>query len=109
MKRYNSPLSVVAILFVLLFISIFLNFKFIGLVKAQRNTILSLQDNSNLYEYKEALRLADTIMNNNDVWDMDGSDVMLEYLNIRATMDSTYYKAIPNKTLLDNVSFLYDE
>lgn len=34
--------------------------------------------------------LADSIMSNNDVYDMDGSDQMAKYLHISAQIDSIY-------------------
>ena len=90
MKKFNTPWVVASVLFALLFISIILNFKFSNLVSQQRATINSIKyDCHKMEEYEEAIRLADTIMDNNDLWDRDGSDVMSDYLNLRANMDTT--------------------
>lgn len=105
MKKYNKLCVAATTLLVLLFISIVFNLKFAALANAQRKTISSLQSNSYmLKEYKEALRLSDTIMDNNDLWDRDGSDTMTDYLNLRANMDTTFYHGFQHNTLLDNLS-----
>lgn len=110
MKKFNSPWVVASVLFALLLTSILFNFKFITLAKAQRTTINSLQSSKvMLDEYKEALRLSDAIMDNNDLWDRDGSDVMSDYLNLRANMDTTFYHGFHHNSLLDSLSFDYNE
>lgn len=110
MKKFNTPWVVASVLFALLFISIILNFKFSNLVSQQRATINSIKyDCHKMEEYEEAIRLADTIMDNNDLWDRDGSDVMSDYLNLRANMDTTFYKGFHNSILLDNLSYDYNE
>lgn len=38
----------------------------------------------------EALDIADKVMNNNDLWDIDGSDDMAEYLELRSRVDSLW-------------------
>lgn len=44
-----------------------------------------------LYELLEKKsNLADSIMNHNDIYDMDGSDNMADYLHISAQIDSIY-------------------
>ena len=35
-----------------------------------------------LEEYKEAIKLADIIFDNNDIWNNDNSEIMNEYINI---------------------------
>lgn len=105
MKKYNSPWVVASIFFVLLLTSMVFNFKFITLANSQRRIISSLQSNkAMLNEYKEALRLSDAIMDNNDLWDRDGSDVMSDYLNLRANMDTTFYHGFHYDALLDNLA-----
>lgn len=109
MKR-NTMFTASAIIFALLVISIIFNFKFINLVSQQRAKINTLQDtNTQLKEYKEALRLSDVIMDNNDLWDRDGSDVMSDYLNLRASMDTTFYHGFHENALLDSISYNYNE
>lgn len=110
MKKLNTPWVVVSVLLALLLTSIILNFKFSNLVSQQRATINSIKyDCHKMEEYEEAIRLADTIMDNNDLWDRDGSDVMSDYLNLRANMDTTFYKGFHNSILLDNLSYDYNE
>ena len=102
--------GVTAVIFTMLLFSIFFNFKFINLVSQQRAKINALQDgNTELKEYKEALRLSDAIMDNNDLWDRDGSDIMSDYLNLRANMDTTFYHGFHKNALLDNLSYDYNE
>lgn len=38
----------------------------------------------------EALDMADKVMDNNDLWDIDGSDDMAEYLELRSRIDSLW-------------------
>lgn len=38
----------------------------------------------------EALQRVDTIMSNNEIYDIDGSDTMSDYLTIRCKIDSIY-------------------
>lgn len=38
----------------------------------------------------EALDMADKVMDNNDLWDIDGSDDMSEYLKLRERVDSLW-------------------
>lgn len=38
----------------------------------------------------EALDMADKVMDNNDLWDIDGSDDMSEYLELREKVDSLW-------------------
>ena len=110
MKKYNTPWVIASTLLALLIISIVFNFKFATLANAQRKAINTLQDsNYKLKEYKEALRLSDVIMDNNDLWDRDGSDVMSDYLNLRANMDTTFYHGFHENALLDSISYNYNE
>ena len=62
-----------------------------------------------LEEYKEAIKLADIIFDNNNIWDNDNSEIMNEYINIRSNIDSTFYKSFHNSVLLDSISYMYNE
>ena len=62
-----------------------------------------------LEEYKEAIKLADIIFDNNDIWDNDNSEIMNEYINIRSNIDSTFYKGFHNSVLLNSISYMYNE
>lgn len=60
-------------------------------------------------EYKEAIKLADIIFDNNNIWDNDNSEIMNEYINIRSNIDNTFYEDFYNNTLLDSISYMYNE
>ena len=60
-------------------------------------------------EYEEAIKLADIIFDNNDIWNNDNSEIMNEYINIRSNIDSTFYKGFHNSVLLDSISYMYNE
>ena len=60
-------------------------------------------------EYKEAIKLADIIFDNNNIWNNDNSEIMNEYINIRSNIDSTFYKGFHNSVLLDSISYMYNE
>ena len=62
-----------------------------------------------LEEYKEAIKLADIIFDNNNIWNNDNSEIMNEYINIRSNIDSTFYKGFHNSVLLDSISYMYNE
>ena len=62
-----------------------------------------------LEEYKEAIKLADIIFDNNNIWDNDNSEIMNEYINIRCNIDSTFYEGFHNSALLDSISYMYNE
>ena len=62
-----------------------------------------------LEEYEEAIKLADIIFDNNNIWDNDNSEIMNEYINIRSNIDSTFYKSFHNSVLLDSISYMYNE
>ena len=62
-----------------------------------------------LEEYKEAIKLADIIFDNNNIWDNDNSEIMNEYINIRSNIDNTFYEDFYNNTLLDSISYMYNE
>ena len=80
------------------------------IINKQRKFINELQ--SKYYElekYKEAIKLADIIFDNNNIWDNDNSEIMNEYINIRSNIDSTFYKGFHNSILLDSISYMYNE
>lgn len=59
------------------------------------NDVESLNEaNSVKYEIlmlqNEALQRVDTIMSNNEIYDIDGSDTMSDYITIRCKIDSIY-------------------
>ena len=60
-------------------------------------------------EYEEAIKLADIIFDNNNIWNNDNSEIMNEYINIRSNIDSTFYKGFHNSVLLDSISYMYNE
>ena len=62
-----------------------------------------------LEEYEEAIRVADIIFDNNNIWDKDKSETMNDYINIRCNIDSTFYKSFHNNALLDSISYMYNE
>ena len=79
-------------------------------INKQRKFINELQSKYyELEEYKEAIKLADIIFDNNNIWDNDNSEIMNEYINIRNNIDNTFYEDFHNNTLLDSISYMYNE
>ena len=79
-------------------------------INKQREFINELQSKYYEFEeYKEAIKLADIIFDNNNIWDNDNSEIMNEYINIRSNIDSTFYKGFHNSVLLDSISYMYNE
>ena len=62
-----------------------------------------------LEEYKEAIKLADIIFDNNNIWNNDNSEIMNNYINIRCNIDNTFYESFHNNALLDSISYMYNE
>lgn len=56
--------------------------EFLNEANSVKYEILTLQN--------EALQRVDTIMSNNEIYDIDGSDTMSDYLTIRCKIDSIY-------------------
>ena len=80
------------------------------IISKQREFINELQSKYyELEEYKEAIKLADIIFDNNNIWDNDNSEIMNEYINIRSNIDSTFYEGFHNNVLLDSISYMYNE
>ena len=79
-------------------------------INKQREFINELQSKYyELEEYKEAIKLADIIFDNNNIWDNDNSEIMNEYINVRSNIDSTFYESFHNSALLDSISYMYNE
>ena len=80
------------------------------LIQRQRQIIKDLQSNYyKLNEYEEAIRVADIIFDNNNIWNKDKSETMNDYINIRCNIDSTFYEGFYNSALLDSISYIYNE
>lgn len=107
MKKYNTPWAVATVAFALLITSIIFNFKFANLVNEQRITINHL--NYEVNAQKKALELSDDIMDNNELWDKDGSDLMVDYLNLRSKLDRDFVSGFYHNALLDSLSFTYNK
>ena len=79
-------------------------------INKQREFIKELQSKYyELEEYKEAIKLADIIFDNNNIWDNDNSEIMNEYINIRNNIDNIFYENFHNNALLDSISYMYNE
>ena len=79
-------------------------------INKQREFIKELQSKYyELEEYKEVIKLADIIFDNNNIWNNDNSEIMNEYINIRSNIDSAFYKNFYNTALLDSISYMYNE
>lgn len=80
------------------------------IISKQREFINELQSKYyELEEYKEAIKLADIIFDNNNIWDNDNSEIINKYINIRNNIDSTFYEDFHNNILLDSISYIYNE
>ena len=79
-------------------------------INKQREFINELKSKYYMFEeYEEAIKLADIIFDNNNIWDNDNSEIMNEYINIRSNIDSTFYEDFHNNILLDSISYMYNE
>ena len=80
------------------------------IISKQRKFINELQSKYyELEEYKEAIKLADIIFDNNNIWNNDNSEIMNDYINIRCNIDSIFYEGFHNNILLDSISYMYNE
>ena len=80
------------------------------IINKQREFINELQSKYyELEEYKEAIKIADIIFDNNNIWNNDNSEIMNDYINIRCNIDSTFYKGLHNNVLLDSIAYMYNE
>lgn len=79
-------------------------------INKQREFINELQSKYYiLEEYKEAIKLADIIFDNNNIWNNDNSEIINKYINIRSNIDNTFYEDFHNNALLDSISYIYNE
>ena len=90
MKKLNKPWAVAATFAALLFISMIYTTKYASLVDEQRAAIKRLD--YKVEAQKKALELSDDIMDNNELWDCDGSDLMSDYLHLRSEIDKDFMK-----------------
>lgn len=106
MKNKNLAITTTLLIFSVLF-----NFLSASTIREDKDRIEELQHYSiELKQYQDAIRLSDALFDNNQLWDRDGSDIMEEYLNLRANMDTTFYSRFHKNSLLDNLSAdFYDE
>ena len=80
------------------------------IISKQKGFINELQSKYyELEEYEEAIKLADIIFDNNNIWDNDNSEIMNEYIKIRSNIDNTFYEGFHNSALLDSISYMYNE
>ena len=80
------------------------------IISKQKEFINELKSKYYMFEeYEEAIKLADIIFDNNNIWDNDNSEIMNEYINIRSNIDNTFYEDFHNNTLLDSISYMYNE
>jgi len=107
MNKNNTPWVVAASFLTLLLMSSIFNFKLANLVSEQRLTINHLSHKVD--EQQKALDMSDGIMDNNDIWDCDGSDLMVDYLNLRSKIDKDFMSGFHENALLDSLSYTYNE
>ena len=69
-------------------ITTLLSFALLLIVVAMGETISKQNDTIRLMD--KCLNYSDNIMDNNEIWDRDGSDYMCDYLNLRYELDSTF-------------------
>lgn len=50
----------------------------------------------------KCLNYSDNILDNNGIWDKDGSDYMSDYLNLRQELDSTFLDGFHKRYNSDN-------
>lgn len=110
-RRMNKIINIIGVIITPVFIlSIICLYNCEQLIQRQRQIIKDLQSNYyKLSEYEEAIRVADIIFDNNNIWDKDKSETMNDYINIRCNIDSTFYKEFHNSALLDSISYMYNE
>ena len=79
-------------------------------INKQRESIKELTSKYYKFEeYKEAIKLADIIFDNNNIWNNDNSEIINKYINIRSNIDNTFYEDFHNTILLDSISYMYNE
>lgn len=111
MKHFSYYIIEVEILLIFLLICSTIGLYYQSqIISKQRGFINELQSKYyKLEEYKEAIKLADIIFDNNNIWDNDNSEIINEYINIRSNIDNTFYEGFHNSALLDSISYMYNE
>ena len=77
-----------------------LSFALLLIIVAMGETISKQNDTIRLMD--KCLNYSDIIMDNNEVWDRDGSDYMCDYLNLRYELDSTFLNKYHKRYNSDN-------
>ena len=65
-----------------------LSFALLLIIVVMGETIFKQNDTIRLMD--KCLNYSDNILDNNGIWDKDGSDYMSDYLNLRQELDSTF-------------------
>ena len=81
-------------------ITTLLSFALLLIVVAMGETISKQNDTIRLMD--KCLNYSDNIMDNNELWDRDGSDYMCDYLNLRYELDSTFLNKYHKRYNSDN-------
>lgn len=77
-----------------------LSFALLLIIVAMGETISKQNDTIRLMD--KCLNYSDNILDNNGVWDRDGSDYMCDYLNLRYELDSTFLNGYHKRYNSDN-------
>lgn len=77
-----------------------LSFALLLIVVAMGETISKQNDTIRLMD--KCLNYSDNILDNNGIWDKDGSDYMCDYLNLRYELDSTFLNEYHKRYNSDN-------
>ena len=77
-----------------------LSFALLLIIVAMGETISKQNDTIRLMD--KCLNYSDNILDNNGVWDRDGSDYMCGYLNLRYELDSTFLNGYHKRYNSDN-------
>ena len=81
-------------------ITTLLSFALLLIIVAMGETISKQNDTIRLMD--KCLNYSDNIMDNNEIWDRDGSDYMCDYLNLRYELDSTFLNKYHKRYNSDN-------
>lgn len=77
-----------------------LSFALLLIVVAMGEKISKQDDTIRLMD--KCLNYSDNILDNNEIWDKDGSDYMCDYLNLRYELDSTFLDGFHKRYNSDN-------
>lgn len=77
-----------------------LSFALLLIIVAMGETIY--KQNNTIRLMDKCLNYSDNILDNNGVWDRDGSDYMCDYLNLRYELDSTFLNGYHKRYSSDN-------